>query len=308
MGGVIGQLSYLYCRSGCQASVVASALTFHPPKPAFYKIKYDETACTYSINFSPQANSVSYEDITVELLRTKTNTTIPMVLLRCKDAKFTIIYSHGNATDVGAMFFMYAMIAVACKVNVIGYDYTGYGASIEGGIQPTEKQTYKDVERVYEWCVETRLVKDPSKELVLYGQSVGSGPSCYLASTRPVAGVVLHSPILSGIRVLTPSRLMACFDIYPNIDRIRKVKAPVFVIHGEEDEEVGFNHGVEMHAAVPKQYQTEPWWVANRGHNDILRGNEKEFFRRMGSFLDAVEKQRMAPSATHAVEMNSKRI
>ena len=37
---------------------------------------------------------------------------------------------------------------------------------------------------------------------------------------------------MSGIRVLTASRLLSCWDIFPNIDRIRHVKCPVFVIHG----------------------------------------------------------------------------
>jgi hypothetical protein len=42
-----------------------------------------------------------------------------------------------------------------------------------------------------------------SSSVILYGQSVGSGPTCYLASKRVCAGVVLHSPIMSGMRVLT---------------------------------------------------------------------------------------------------------
>jgi hypothetical protein len=73
---------------------------------------------------------------------------------------------------------------------------------------------------VYAWAVRTKVVKDASKEIVLYGQSVGSvsiyihdveiaysdqyqflqGPSCYLASRRgkkkmPVAGMVLASGV-----------------------------------------------------------------------------------------------------------------
>jgi len=53
----------------------------------------------------------------------------------------------------------YTLIALALRVNVVGYDYTGYGASIGEGVPPTEKQTYKDIERVYEWCLESKLVK-----------------------------------------------------------------------------------------------------------------------------------------------------
>jgi hypothetical protein len=38
---------------------------------------------------------------------------------------------------------------------------------------------------------------------------------------------------MSGLRVITPSRLLACFDIFPNINRIKKVKCPVYIIHGK---------------------------------------------------------------------------
>jgi hypothetical protein len=31
--------------------------------------------------------------------------------------------------------------------------------------------------------------------------------------------------------------------------------------------------------AVPQQYRADPWWVPERGHNDVLQGNEKEFFK-----------------------------
>lgn len=161
---------------------------------------------------------------------------IPVLVVTHPNAKYTMIYSHGNATDCGAMFPMYCMIALYLKINVVGYDYTGYGASMAAGIPPTEKQTYKDIKAVYDYCLRTKLVSDPSSEIVLYGQSVGSGPSCYLAGcskTRPIAGLVLHSPILSGLRVITDSRFLACFDIFPNIKRIRNIKVPLFVIHGK---------------------------------------------------------------------------
>ena len=144
-----------------------------------------------------------------------------------------MLYSHGNATDIGGMFSAYAELAHLCNINVIAYDYTGYGSSLNSGNLTTEKQVYKDIESIYDWIIESGIVQNPSLELVLYGQSVGSGPTCYIASKRPIAGVILQSGILSGIRVLTSSRLLCCFDIFPNIDRIRNVQCPVFIIHGE---------------------------------------------------------------------------
>jgi pimeloyl-ACP methyl ester carboxylesterase len=168
-----------------------------------------------------------------EMIEVKRGLKIPVIVITRPHAKYTILYSHGNATDCGAMFPMYCMMAAFLQVNVVGYDYTGYGASMSQGIPATEKQTYKDITAVYNYCVSTKLVTDPATELVLYGQSVGSGPSCYLAVCKPIAGLVLHSPIMSGLRVITDSRMLSCFDIFPNITRIRGINAPVFIIHGK---------------------------------------------------------------------------
>jgi hypothetical protein len=44
-------------------------------------------------------------------------------------AKFTIVYSHGNAADCGSMWERYVCLAKVLKCNVLGYDYSGYGAS-----------------------------------------------------------------------------------------------------------------------------------------------------------------------------------
>ena len=88
-------------------------------------------------------------------------------------------------------------------------------------------------------------------------------------------------------------RLLACLDIYPNINRIQYVKCPVMVIHGKQDEEVHFHHGVEMHRAVPPQYQRDPWWVPDRGHNDITEGQGKlgEYIRRLRRFMETMEEE-----------------
>jgi len=53
------------------------------------------------------------------------------------------------------------------------------------------------------------------EDLILYGQSVGSGPTIHLATKlRNVRGVVIHSGILSGIRVLYPVKVTFWFDIF----------------------------------------------------------------------------------------------
>ena len=116
----------------------------------------------------------------------------------------TIIYSHGNATDIGAMYPLQAILSNSLECNVVSYDYSGYGES--GGIA-MEANTYTDIAGVYAWTLANVCNNDKSR-ILLYGQSVGSGPCCHLAQKIGVGlgGMILHSPFMSGMRVLTPSR------------------------------------------------------------------------------------------------------
>ena len=74
-------------------------------------------------------------------------------------------------------------------VNIFAYDYTGYGFSNRDStapvstptpIPPSEEHFYADIVAAYKYLVHDRQV-DPSS-IILYGRSIGSGPSCYLAS------------------------------------------------------------------------------------------------------------------------------
>ena len=201
----------------------------------------------------------------------------------------TIIYSHGNATDIGAMHFMQVIIAKGLQCNVIMYDYSGYGES--GGV-PLEGNTYTDIETVYDYTLEHVVRDNIERNIILYGQSVGGGPSCYLASKKVnLGGLILHSAFMSGMRVLTSSRALACLDIFPNITRIKNVNCPVLVIHGMLDEEVTFEHGKSLHDAVPEDCKRPPWWVKDRGHNDITEGRQKvlEYIQKLKSFFDSLD-------------------
>jgi hypothetical protein len=115
----------------------------------------------------------------------------------------TIIYSHGNATDIGAMYPLQAILSNSLECNVVSYDYSGYG---ESGGTAMESNTYTDIAGVYEWTLENVCFGDESR-IILYGQSVGSGPCCHLSQKIDgLGGMILHSPFMSGMRVLTPSR------------------------------------------------------------------------------------------------------
>jgi acetyl esterase/lipase len=164
----------------------------------------------YKFILDPRISSPRFRGGVVEAtkIRTKTGAYVAAVIYKIpaeaqNENTKTIIYSHGNATDVGAMYPLQSILSHSLECNVVSYDYSGYGES--GGI-PMESNTYKDIHAVFKYTVENICGGDASK-VILYGQSVGSGPCCYLGCReKGMGGIVLHSPFMSGMRVLTPSR------------------------------------------------------------------------------------------------------
>jgi hypothetical protein len=138
----------------------------------------------------------------------------------------TIIYSHGNATDIGAMFPMQSILVQSLEANVVCYDYSGYGES--GGVAE-ENNTYSDIKAVYKYCIEH--VSPNPLNIVLYGQSVGSGPVCHLAyKNKDLGGIILHSPFTSGMRVLTPSRYVVCHPLHSHVHLLSSSHASVLPV------------------------------------------------------------------------------
>jgi alpha-beta hydrolase superfamily lysophospholipase len=88
-----------------------------------------------------------------------------------------------------------------------------YILSIPFSLQPSEQNTYADIEAAYDHVVEQLGVRE--EDVVLYGQSVGSGPTVDIAARKDkIRGVVLHSPMLSGVRVMYPVKRTYWFDIF----------------------------------------------------------------------------------------------
>ncbi|KAK8950142.1 hypothetical protein KSP40_PGU017995 [Platanthera guangdongensis] len=79
--------------------------------------------------------------------------------------------------------------------------------------QPTEHNTYADIEAAYS-CLEKNL-RGSSTGCYIIWPICGSGPTLELAARLPsLRAVVLHSPILSGLRVMYPVKRTYWFDIY----------------------------------------------------------------------------------------------
>ncbi|XP_058102055.1 uncharacterized protein LOC131246165 [Magnolia sinica] len=269
---------------GGVTSSMAAKFAFFPPNPPSYKLVMDEVAGLFTLSCFPHR-----ENVDVLKLPTRRGTEIVAVYVRNPMATSTLLYSHGNAADLGQMYELFVELSIHLKVNLMGYDYSGYGQSSG---KPSEHNTYADIEAAYKCLEENYGAKE--EEIIVYGQSVGSGPTLDLATRLPqLRAVVLHSPILSGLRVMYPVKRTYWFDIYKNIDKIPLVNCPVLVIHGTSDEVVDCSHGKQLWELCKEKY--EPLWLKGGNHCDLEL--YPEYIRHLKKFISTVEK---SPSQRHS--------
>ncbi|KAK9276703.1 hypothetical protein L1049_006239 [Liquidambar formosana] len=257
---------------GGATSSMAAKFAFFPPDPPSYKIVGDESTGKMRITDVPQR-----ENVDVLKLPTKKGNEIVAVYVKNPSASLTVLYSHGNAADLGQMYNVFVELSVHLGVNLMGYDYSGYGQSSG---KPSEQDTYADIEAAYSCLEETYGMRE--EDIILYGQSVGSGPTLELATHFPrLRAVILHSPILSGLRVMYPVKRTFWFDIYKNVDKIPLVNCPVLVIHGTDDEVVDCSHGKQLWELCKEKY--EPLWIKGGNHCNLEL--YPEYLRHLKKFI-----------------------
>ncbi|MEM8637316.1 MAG: alpha/beta hydrolase [Cyanobacteria bacterium P01_G01_bin.54] len=196
------------------------------------------------------------------------------------DATYTLLYSHGNAEDLGDIDPILQILQGA-GFNVFAYDYRGYGTS-DG--RPSERHTYADIAAAYRYLTQERNV--PPDKIILFGRSVGGGPTLDLAAKEPVAGVILESTFTQAFRVVVPFPLLP-FDKFYNRAKLPKIDCPVLIIHGTEDITIPFKHGQQLfEAALPPK---TAYWVEGATHNDLVWVAGVEYPQMIQAFSEQLE-------------------
>lgn len=193
-------------------------------------------------------------------LRTADGVLISAMYLPNPAADHTLLYSHGNAEDLGGVHPLLLRLR-EIGFSVLAYDYRGYGTS-EG--RASERGAYADIDAAYAYL--TTTLGTPPARIIAYGRSVGSGPAVDLAARRSIGGLVVESAFTTAFRVVTRVPLLPV-DKFRNIDKIGRVGCPILVMHGRADEIVPFAHGEALLRAAPEPKRF--LWVEGAGHNDF---------------------------------------
>ena len=217
------------------------------------------------------------------------------------------IWFHGNSGNITQRLDTVQLLHDHLGVSILLFDYRGYGRS-EG--RPSEPGVYRDGEAAVAWVRQhPRLGKQP---LVLFGRSLGSAIAVEMALRfhRPpagegkgegLAGVVLEAAFLSIQEVAKkalPGRIFTPLFTtrFNNAAKIKIVRAPVLIIHGDRDGDVPFSHGLRLfkRASEPKWLYT----VAGAGHDDIMQIAGEEYFATLDRFLERIERKSSTSQTT----------
>jgi hypothetical protein len=168
-----------------------------------------------------------------------------------RDGKPVVIYFHGNGGALRLRVDRFARL-VAEGVGLLAVSYRGYGGSTG---RPSEAGLIQDARAAYAYAAE----RYPGR-IVLWGESLGTAVAIALAAEQPVRKLILDAPFTSAADVAAaiywflPVRLLMR-DTFRSDLRIRQVKMPVLILHGDADAVVPIAYGERLLAMIPGKKQ-----------------------------------------------------
>jgi fermentation-respiration switch protein FrsA (DUF1100 family) len=193
-----------------------------------------------------------------------------------------LLWCHGNAGNlIHRLDNMAALYRVGLSLFI--FDYRGYGLS-EG--HPSEAGFYQDALAAYQYVTDTRRVT--AERLVLFGRSVGAAVAGDVAAKRPAAGLILEGAFPSIEAVVKhyyyglPLHWLIS-SRFPLVDKLKQVRMPVLVIHGEQDDIIPVELGRSVFNAAPAPKSL--YLVPGAGHNDCYVVGASAYFSRLNQFI-----------------------
>jgi len=206
-------------------------------------------------------------------LQTRSQGLTPAVHLKVEGSKFTLLCTHGNSEDVGELLPSYEELSQVTGLSLLAVEYPGY--SISEAEDPSEEGLYEAVEAAYaHLVVEEGLTP---WQVIAFGRSLGSVPAVHVAATYDCGGLVLQSPLESGLRcvfrgsaAMPVSAVGKVLDPFQNYEKLESVACRTLVIHGISDAVVPCQNGRNLHKQMEERgLASRPVWIPGCGHDDI---------------------------------------
>ena len=200
--------------------------------------------------YHPNENNYSGDKLNVDIKEVKITTQDNIELLawyhekNLKDYK-TILYFHGNAGSLENRIHKLNHFR-DLNINFLIIAWRGFSGN-QG--KPSEKGLYEDGESALKWLLKKGIEE---KDIILYGESLGTGVATHISQNKNFAGVILETPFTSMTDVAKtfypyiPVSLILK-DKFENKKKMKNINSPIFVMHGELDQIVPFRMGKKIY-------------------------------------------------------------
>ena len=233
--------------------------------------------------YHPTENNYSGDQILVDIEKVKIKTSDNIELISWYHNKDfnkykTILYFHGNA---GSLENRIHKINHFKDINVNFLIFAWRGFSGNKG-KPTEKGLYEDAKSAVQWL---KLKGINEENIILYGESLGTGVAVEIAQNKNFSGVILESPFTSMIDTgkdkypFLPVRFLLK-DKYENNRKIKNIKSPILVMHGKIDKIVPFYMGKKIY-----ELANEPKYFYFSDYDDHMMNYDKKLVKVLKKFI-----------------------
>ncbi len=156
----------------------------------------------------------------------------------------TLLIFHGNAGDLSNRIYKINELN-KLEINILLISWRGFSGN-KGS--PTEKNLYKDAEAAIKWLNKKKV---NNNQIILYGESLGTGVAVEMATRHNFNSIILESPFTSienSAKIYYPYLPVKILlkDRYDSISKIKMVNCPILIMHGKKDDIVPFSMGKKL--------------------------------------------------------------
>jgi len=236
-----------------------------------------------NLMYHPNENNYFNDKLSVNIEKIKVPTQDGLDLLGWfheKDIKKykTILYFHGNAGSLENRIHKLNHFR-DMNVNFLIIAWRGFSGN-QG--KPSETGLYEDGESAIKWLVKKGV---DEKNIVIYGESLGTGVATHLSQNKNFAGVILETPFTSMIDAAKkfypyiPVGLLLK-DKFENKNKIKNIKSPILIMHGEKDQIVPFEMGKKIF-----EIANEPKYSYFTKYDNHMMEYDENLVKALNSFL-----------------------
>ena len=190
-----------------------------------------------------------------------------------------ILFFHGNAGTLENRTYKLNHFK-DLNLNFLIIAWRGFNGNSG---KPNETGLYEDAASAIRWLKKKGIEE---KNIVLYGESLGTGVAVEIAQNKNYAGVILESPFTSMVNMgkkyypFFPVSLLLK-DKFESEKKIKNILIPILIMHGTVDKIVPYDMGKKMYelANEPKFFYSQEYGDHMIEYDEKLLSTLKKFIQ-----------------------------